>query len=1046
MKKTLLLTFLFLLGIQTVHSQLCGGIFTDPAGANADYSGNTNYTITITPTNPTDKVTVTFTAFNTEENRDALYVFDGNSASAPQIASGNPVGSVPGGLAGGFWGTTIPGPFTSSSPDGCLTFTFRSNASGSRSGWIANVTCAPPDECQRPTNITAVPSATSINLNWAEHNSATAWEIEVQPIGAPQTGIPSYPAYTGNLPFTATNLQPETCYTFYIRSVCSPTSNSSWAQSINFCTNALPAACGGQFVDSGGVNGNYANNEDRTTTICPANAGDLVTVTFVSFSMEANFDALYVFNGNSIASAQIPSTNGAGNVPGNLAGGYWGYTNPGPFTSSSPDGCLTFRFRSDDTQMLSGWVANVTCAPPPSCTAPTSLSRSGLTAFGATFSWTQPPNPNSSVATNWEVLTIPVGFPAPNGPGIPITTNTFTATTLLPSTCYNFYVRAVCSPTDTSAWVSINFCTAIAPPICGGFFVDNGNTTGNYSNNSDNTYVICPTNPGEVVNVVFSSFNTEAGWDALYVFDGNSISAPQIASNNPSNNVPGGLDGGYWGSTIPGPFTSSSPDGCLTFRFRSDNSTNASGWFANVTCIADSDKIVLIAFVDSNTNGVKDANEVYFPNGSFIYQQNNNGINVNGYSPTGQFRIYDTNPNNTYSFSYQVLPEYSSYINGGNTTFSNISIAAGSGAQFLYFPVTVTQPYNDVAVSIAPVTVPRPGLTYTNEITYQNLGLAATNGTITFTKPPPVTNVAVNQTGIVSNVSGFTYAFTNLLPYETRSFVVTMSIPTVPVVNANDLLTSTVEVIATGTDINLDNNFNSNSQIVVNSFDPNDKMESRGKTIPFNTFAEDDYFFYTIRFQNDGTANAIDVRIGDVLNATKIDETSVLMMSSSHNYTMKRIGNQLIWDFKNIFLTPSSLNLEGSRGYVQFKVKLKPGFQSGDIIPNNASIYFDTNPAIVTATFNSKFVTLLDVTDFNENSLVMYPNPANNTVQIDLINTHDELNKVVFYDMLGKAVKTILTIPTDNMTIDVSDLSRGVYLVEISSETNHKITKKLVIQ
>ena len=104
MKKTLLLTIFALLGLfTTVHSQVCGGSFTDPAGPTINYADNTDYTVTICPSNLGDLVTVTFTSFSTEINFDALYVFDGNSITAPQIASTNPAGNVPGSIPGGFW-------------------------------------------------------------------------------------------------------------------------------------------------------------------------------------------------------------------------------------------------------------------------------------------------------------------------------------------------------------------------------------------------------------------------------------------------------------------------------------------------------------------------------------------------------------------------------------------------------------------------------------------------------------------------------------------------------------------------------------------------------------------------------------------------------------------------------------------------------------------------------------------------------------------------------------------------------------------------------
>ncbi len=1053
MKKTLLLTFILFLGIlTTVRSQQCNSTFTDPAGPNTNYANASDYTVTFCPNVPGEVVTVTFTTFNTETNYDALYVFNGNTINATQIPSNNPAGNVPGGLAGGFWGTTIPGPFTSTSADGCLTFRFRSDGSVNNPGWVANVTCAPPPQvCAMPTTLSVSNITTSsVNLNWALNSTATQWETLILPAGSPAPTANSSGTVTQVNPTIITSLSPNTCYTYYVRTICSETLTSNWSGGFNFCTLPAPPVCGGNFIDTGGIAGNYAGNSDVTTIICPSTPGDVVTVTFTSFDTEATWDGLYVYNGNAVVPANIiASANPAANVPGGIPGSYWGTTIPGPFTSTSTDGCLTFRFRSDGAVQNAGWVANVTCALPPSCRVPTTLTSSSITSTSVVLNWSQTANPNNSLASSWEYLILPNGSPIPNSNTsgfLVATSNPITINGLTPITCYTFYVRAVCSTTDKSAWSNgLNFCTLINPPVCGGQFYDNGGPNANYSNNADITTTICPTNPGDIVTVVFSSFTTEVNFDALYVFNGNSITAPQIASTNAAGNVPGGQGGGFWGTTIPGPFTSTSPDGCLTFRFRSDGSVTPSGWVANVFCAPDADKIILVAFVDANSNGIKDNGEALFPNGSFLYQQNNNGTDVIGYSPFGQFALYDTNPANTYNFSYQIQPEYAAYYNSGTTSYTNMSIPVGSGTQFLYFPVTLTQSFNDVTVSIAPLNVPRPGFTYVNKITYKNIGVAATGGTITFVKPPQITTLTVSQAGTATNTTGFTYNFTNLLPNETRTFNVTMTVPLVPLVNINELLTATVSISAPANDINLTNNSNSNTQIVVNSFDPNDKMESRGKTIPFNQFTQDDYFIYTIRFQNLGTADAIDVRIEDVLNA-KIDETSVLMVSSSHNYTLKRINNLLVWDFKNIYLSPAILNDAGSKGYVQFMVKLKPGFQAGDIIPNNASIYFDSNPAIVTATFNSKFTVPLGITTFDDNSLVLYPNPANNLVQIDLINTNEQVKSIVIYDMLGKEVKTIAVTTTSSLSVDVSDVSKGMYLVEITSESNLKVTKKLMVQ
>jgi gliding motility-associated-like protein len=578
----------------------CGGNFVDAGGTTANYAANSNVTTVICPDTPGDVVTVTFTSFNTETNWDALYVYSGNAVVAANlIASNNPPANVPGGLAGGWWGTAIPGPFTSTSADGCLTFVFRSDGSVQNPGWLSNVTCDPPPTCRVPTNIVAtVPTSNSVTLNWnqlqnPDNSVATAWEVLALPCGspAPTAASTGWVPATTNVNFVLTPLASGTCFSVYVRAVCSPTDSSTWGGPVTVTTQVAPPECDGNFVDAGGISANYPANSNVTTTICPSTPGDVVTVTFTSFNTEANWDALYVYDGNAVVAANlIASTNPPANVPGGLAGGWWGTAIPGPFTSSAADGCLTFVFRSDGSVQNPGWVSSVTCDPPPTCRKPTAILNSLVTHDSVTLNWTQPINPDNSVATAWEVLALPCGSPVPTATStgwVPATTNVnFLLTPLTSATCYDVYIRAVCSPTDSSTWGGPStFTTLAAPPVCGGNFVDEGGTGANYLPNSNVTTTICPVNPGDVVTVTFTSFNTEANWDALYVYNGNAVvPANLIPSSNPAANVPGGLPGGYWGTALPCPFTSASSDGCLTFVFRSDGSVQNPGWMANITC------------------------------------------------------------------------------------------------------------------------------------------------------------------------------------------------------------------------------------------------------------------------------------------------------------------------------------------------------------------------------------------------------------------------------------------------------------------------------
>jgi hypothetical protein len=160
---------------------------------------------------------------------------------------------------------------------------------------------------------------------------------------------------------------------------------------------------------------------------------------------------------------------------------------------------------------------------------------------------------------------------------------------------------------------------------------------------------------------------------------------------------------------------------------------------------------------------------------------------------------------------------------------------------------------------------------------------------------------------------------------------------------------------------------------------------------------------------------------------------------------MERVGNHIIWKFDYIQLPSYLENVDLSKGYVTFKIKMKPGFAVGDIVPNTASIYFDTNPAIITNTFTTEFTAALANASFGFENFVLYPNPTNSFIQVNLQNTTELLENVIIYDVLGKTVKTISANNSNEMKVDVSNLSKGVYLVEITTQSDLKITKKLVI-
>ncbi|MFN0013778.1 MAG: HYR domain-containing protein [Saprospiraceae bacterium] len=136
----------------------------------------------------------------------------------------------------------------------------------------------------------------------------------------------------------------------------------------------------------------------------------------------------------------------------------------------------------------------------------------------------------------------------------------------------------------------------LSPGACSFIFTDNGGPNDPYSPQVGVGSVITflPSVAGNKVVVQFTSFYTEEGFDALFVYDGLNTSAPQIGSGAPAltglpNPFSGGT-GGWQGATAPFNIaantlraSAANISGALTFAFDSDQSTNASGWTAIVS-------------------------------------------------------------------------------------------------------------------------------------------------------------------------------------------------------------------------------------------------------------------------------------------------------------------------------------------------------------------------------------------------------------------------------------------------------------------------------
>ncbi|HNI45242.1 MAG TPA: CUB domain-containing protein, partial [Chitinophagales bacterium] len=114
----------------------------------------------------------------------------------------------------------------------------------------------------------------------------------------------------------------------------------------------------------------------------------------------------------------------------------------------------------------------------------------------------------------------------------------------------------------------INYLDVTQTIACGGTFTD-ANGSNNYCNNASDTWLICPSTPGDFVTLSFSSFATEATYDQLVIRNGSAT---------------GTILGTFSGNANPGTITSTAANGCLYASFTSDSGIVGAGWLANVSC------------------------------------------------------------------------------------------------------------------------------------------------------------------------------------------------------------------------------------------------------------------------------------------------------------------------------------------------------------------------------------------------------------------------------------------------------------------------------
>ncbi|MEZ4983917.1 MAG: T9SS type A sorting domain-containing protein, partial [Saprospiraceae bacterium] len=287
-----------------------------------------------------------------------------------------------------------------------------------------------------------------------------------------------------------------------------------------------------------------------------------------------------------------------------------------------------------------------------------------------------------------------------------------------------------------------------------------------------------------------------------------------------------------------------------------------------------------------------------------------------------------------------------------------------------------------------------------------------TNGEVVLVFDDLVQYVSANPEPTMVDMSGqrIIWTFDTLYPWQCLHFEITFEMPSE--VFIGDTIFCRTEVYRDsigGAILTAENLYASE---VVCAYDPNDKLVIPAGEQPENYTLKETLLDYTIRFQNTGNIEAIDVLLRDTLDVD-LDWESFRVVQASHPVqTSLSLDGVLEFFFKDIYLPDSMSNPLESQGFVRYSIKPKEGLPDLTLIENTAYIYFDQNPPIVTNTTINTLMDMIPVGTENireDLAFQIFPNPTTGR-SLFLTNNSSTVDdyKCKVMDLSGKVVRQFI--------------------------------------
>ncbi len=441
-------------------------------------------------------------------------------------------------------------------------------------------------------------------------------------------------------------------------------------------------------------------------------------------------------------------------------------------------------------------------------------------------------------------------------------------------------------------------------------------------------------------------------------------------------------------------------------------------------------------------------------NGTVYNDINGNCIQDNGeyglryalieYTP-GFYTV--TNENGDYSLSvypgtYQlsVHPPTLWNVTCINAPFSITVIATTGGATYNdnNFAIQASSIQTEVYTSLY-LSQQRPGFTESVFLHYGNNGTQTASGTIEYVFSNDWDFISSNPMPSTydANQRKATWNYNNLKPFDRRAITIDMSVASS--ISLGTPLHADAVITSSNTDIDPSNNTITANTIVVGSFDPNDIQVSPQGEGTEGYIIEEEELTYRIRFQNTGTASAINISVSNVIDQN-LEDYSLSILDASHHFNANIKDGIITFDFPNINLPDSNSNEPNSHGYILYQINRKKNLAPGEKMYNQADIYFDFNEAITTNqvenTIGGINTSTESPSDLLKKGLTLFPNPCQENVKIKLYSQTESNLSVFLYTISGQLIPIVeeIRIQAGEQEVDINltplHLPNGMYIIK----------------